>query len=61
MKKWICLFLSLLLLTGCAAAPGTTGIQMETRPTVEDIFTLPTSTVPVTHTLHSDPSVRSTT
>jgi hypothetical protein len=57
MKKWICLVLSLLLLTGCAAAPGSTGIQLETRPTVEDIFTLPPTTTPATPTDPVTPTV----
>lgn len=59
MKKWICLALSLLLLSGCAAGQNTTGIQLGSKPTVEDIFAAPGTTAPNYATLpgNSDPVV----
>lgn len=56
MKRYFAIIFAVaLLLSGCAVSSGTTGMQLATWPTVEDIFTLPTTTAPVTPTAPTVP------
>lgn len=44
MKRWMAMALAAVLLSGCVAAPDTTGVHLEMKPTVEDLFTAPAVT-----------------
>ena len=55
---WTMLFV--LLLNGCAVMPGTTGIQVETYPTVEDIFTQPPTAAVTDPTTATQPGTEAT-